>query len=276
MGNSEVGHLNLGAGAIVKQDLARIDDAVEDGRWPTTRCCRPRWRRAARAPDRARLRRRRALARPAPQGADRDRRRRGGVDDLVLHAFTDGRDTPPHQAGEFLANVEAWMARPAPGASAPSSAATSRWTATSAGTARSAPTTCSCTAVASTTPSPAPAAQAAYERDETDEFITPTTVGEEARIRPGDAVIAFNFRPDRMREISARARPGLHRGRPRRRRAVSVRDDGGVRGGLDVPGRVPAQRPSCTIARSSPTRDWPAARRRDGEVPARDVLLQRR
>ena len=42
----------------------------------------------------------------------------------------------------------------------------------------------------------------AYERDETDEFITPTTVGEEARIRPGDSVIAFNFRPDRMRQIT--------------------------------------------------------------------------
>jgi 2,3-bisphosphoglycerate-independent phosphoglycerate mutase len=49
----------------------------------------------------------------------------------------------------------------------------------------------------------APAAvRAAYERGETDEFIAPTTVGDEARIRPGDSVIAFNFRPDRMREIT--------------------------------------------------------------------------
>ena len=44
----------------------------------------------------------------------------------------------------------------------------------------------------------------AYERDETDEFITATTVGEEARIRPGDAVLAFNFRPDRMRQITTK------------------------------------------------------------------------
>ena len=42
----------------------------------------------------------------------------------------------------------------------------------------------------------------AYERGETDEFIAPTTVGDEARIRPGDSVIAFNFRPDRMRQIT--------------------------------------------------------------------------
>jgi 2,3-bisphosphoglycerate-independent phosphoglycerate mutase len=46
------------------------------------------------------------------------------------------------------------------------------------------------------------AARAAYERDETDEFITPVLVGEEAQIRPGDSVFAFNFRPDRMREIT--------------------------------------------------------------------------
>jgi 2,3-bisphosphoglycerate-independent phosphoglycerate mutase len=44
--------------------------------------------------------------------------------------------------------------------------------------------------------------RAAYERGETDEFVTATTVGDEARIRPGDSVIAFNFRPDRMREIT--------------------------------------------------------------------------
>ncbi len=44
--------------------------------------------------------------------------------------------------------------------------------------------------------------RAAYERDETDEFISATTVGEEARIRPGDSVLAFNFRPDRMRQLT--------------------------------------------------------------------------
>ena len=57
----------------------------------------------------------------------------------------------------------------------------------------------------STTPTRArQAVKAAYERDETDEFITATTVGEEARIRPGDAVLAFNFRPDRMRQITTK------------------------------------------------------------------------
>src|SRR3981081_4037435 len=54
------------------------------------------------------------------------------------------------------------------------------------------------------------AVQAAYKRGETDEFIEPTLVGTEASIRPGDSVLAFNFRPDRMREITrAVAEPGF-------------------------------------------------------------------
>ena len=44
--------------------------------------------------------------------------------------------------------------------------------------------------------------RAAYERGETDEFIQPTLVGEEGRIRDGDAVVFFNFRPDRARELT--------------------------------------------------------------------------
>jgi 2,3-bisphosphoglycerate-independent phosphoglycerate mutase len=55
------------------------------------------------------------------------------------------------------------------------------------------------------------AAREAYERGETDEFIEPTTVGEDARIRPGDSVIAFNFRPDRMRQITEKLAPHVAR-----------------------------------------------------------------
>ena len=62
MGNSEVGHLNLGAGAVVMQDLTRIDLAVEHGELASNPVLRERvHRRGPRAPDRARVRRRRAL-----------------------------------------------------------------------------------------------------------------------------------------------------------------------------------------------------------------------
>ena len=67
MGNSEVGHLNLGAGAVVRQDLTRIDDAVADGTLAENEVLRAAFDgRGARAPDRARLRRRRALRLGAP------------------------------------------------------------------------------------------------------------------------------------------------------------------------------------------------------------------
>ena len=75
--------------------------------------------------------------------------------------------------------------------------------------------TCSCTGRRRITrESGEQAVREAYERGETDEFIEPTLVGAEARIRPGDSVLCFNFRPDRMRQlVRALAEPGLRRGR---------------------------------------------------------------
>ena len=108
MGNSEVGHLNLGAGAVVRQDLVRIDDAIADGvAGARTRSCAARSlgdgaSPAAGAPARARLRRRRALLARAPARADRARRASSAVEDLVVHAFTDGRDTLPHAGAGYL------------------------------------------------------------------------------------------------------------------------------------------------------------------------------
>ena len=53
--------------------------------------------------------------------------------------------------------------------------------------------------------------RAAYERGETDEFIKPTLVGDEGRIRDGDSVVFFNFRPDRARQLTARSARRLRR-----------------------------------------------------------------
>ena len=102
----------------------------------------------------------------------------------------------------------------------------------------------------------------------------------EARIRPGDSVFAFNFRPDRMRQITrALAEPGfaeVDRGGARAGRAL--RDDDRVRGGLALPGRVPARAPGRHARRGCSPR---AAVRQlhvaeTEKYAARDVLLQRR
>ena len=204
MGNSEVGHMNLGAGAVVMQDLTRIDDAARSGAFESNDVLRTAFSDAERVhliglvsdggvhSGWAHLE---ALIR---MGAAM------GVPDLVLHAFTDGRDTLPHSGEGYLQTVQGWMEDAGAGRIGSvvgrywAMDRDKRWDRTQRaydllvhGRAEH------------HAASGAQAARDAYERDETDEFITPVTVGDaEARIRPGDSVIAFNFRPDRMRQIT--------------------------------------------------------------------------
>jgi 2,3-bisphosphoglycerate-independent phosphoglycerate mutase len=203
MGNSEVGHLNLGAGAIVPQDLARIDAAVEDGSLGDNEVLRDIFGSAERL---------HLIGLVSDGGVhSSDRHLKAliglaaelGVEDLVIHAFTDGRDTSPHGAEKYLAQVASWCSDAGVGRIGSvvgryfAMDRDQRWDRVQKaydllvhGTAEH------------HAESGEEAAREAYARDETDEFIEPTTVGDEACIRPGDAVLGFNFRPDRMREIT--------------------------------------------------------------------------
>ena len=82
--------------------------------------------------------------------------------------------------------------------------------------------------------------RAAYERGETDEFIKPTLVGEEGRIRDGDAVVFFNFRPDRARQLHARS--------SRRGRASALTTLTEYHEDWDYPVAFPPARPAVTLA----------------------------
>jgi 2,3-bisphosphoglycerate-independent phosphoglycerate mutase len=114
MGNSEVGHLNLGAGSIVKQDLARIDGTVADGSFFENDVLVGACERARNSP-RGRLH----LVGLVSDGgvhsgwehieACIELAAREGVPDLVLHAFTDGRDTLPHGGAGYVEEVERWL-----------------------------------------------------------------------------------------------------------------------------------------------------------------------
>jgi 2,3-bisphosphoglycerate-independent phosphoglycerate mutase len=212
MGNSEVGHLNLGAGAVVMQDLTRIDEAAENGTFAENEVLRA----AMTGAERVHL-----IGLVSDGGVHSGWKHiealiamaaELGVSDLVLHAFTDGRDTSPHGGAAYLETVEGWMRER--GAGRVGSVVgryfamdrDSRWDRTQRAYDL---------LVAGKAPHRADdgvaAVRVAYERGETDEFIEPTLVGEEARIRPDrDSVIGFNFRPDRMREITrALAEPGF-------------------------------------------------------------------
>ncbi len=211
MGNSEVGHLNLGAGSVVRQDLTRIDDAVADGVLDES----PVLRDALRGAQRVHL-----IGLVSDGGVHSGWRhiealirlgRDLAVADLVVHAFTDGRDTSPTGGEAYLAQLEDWCAT---AGNARIGTVVGRYFAMDRDrrwerVQRAYDLLVHGRAEHHVDVAPA-AARDAYERGETDEFIVPTTVGAEARIRPGDSVVAFNFRPDRMREISrALAEPGF-------------------------------------------------------------------
>jgi 2,3-bisphosphoglycerate-independent phosphoglycerate mutase len=202
MGNSEVGHLNLGAGAVVKQDLLRIDEAIEDGSFAENETLRQ-------ACDTERLH---LLGLVSGGGvhASMDHLRAlielaadQGVEDVVIHAFTDGRDTNPDSGAGYLAEVE--DALPAhPGARV--ATVTGRYFAMDRDK-RWDRTKLAYDAIVHgdaefSAESGEEAVKAAYQRGETDEFIKPTLVGEEGQIRAGDSVVFFNFRPDRARQLT--------------------------------------------------------------------------
>jgi 2,3-bisphosphoglycerate-independent phosphoglycerate mutase len=211
MGNSEVGHLNLGAGSVVMQDLTRIDLAAERGELADNQALDDAFTGGERVHliglvsdggVHSSLGHLRALIELAASLE---------VPDLVLHAFTDGRDTLPTSGAGYLEQVERWMADSGVGRVGSvigryyAMDRDGRWDRVKLaydllvhGRAEH------------TAGGGAQAARAAYDRDETDEFITPVRVGEEARIRPGDSVLGINFRPDRMREITrALTEPGF-------------------------------------------------------------------
>ena len=202
MGNSEVGHLTLGAGAVVPQTLTLIDDAVRQGAFAANKTicgalrATPRVHLVGMVSDggvHSSLEHLRALIELSATL---------GVTDLVLHCFTDGRDTSPTAAEGYLRTLEGWCREAGAGRVASvvgryyGMDRDRRWERTQAaydllvhGRAQH------------TSPDGPSAARAAYARGETDEFITTTTVGGEGRIRAQDSVLCFNFRPDRMREI---------------------------------------------------------------------------
>jgi 2,3-bisphosphoglycerate-independent phosphoglycerate mutase len=211
MGNSEVGHMNLGAGAVVMQDLTRIDEAAAGDGFASNSVLRE----AFEAAERVHL-----IGLVSDGGVHSGWQhlealiRLGaslGAPDLVLHAFTDGRDTLPESGAGYLETVEGWMADAGVGRIGSvvgryyAMDRDRRWNRT-----QQAYDLLVHGRAEHKASSGVEAAREAYERDETDEFITPVLVGDEARIRPGDSVFAFNFRPDRMRQITrALAEPGF-------------------------------------------------------------------
>jgi 2,3-bisphosphoglycerate-independent phosphoglycerate mutase len=204
MGNSEVGHLNIGAGRVVKQELVRIGDAVADGsiaKAPAFIALVDALKQSAGTCHLI------GLVSPGGVHSHQDHGaalagylHKAGCK-TVVHAITDGRDTPPQSAAEDLARLQAALPENVPiGTVAGRYFAMDRdqrWDRVAQAYAAMAD------ADGAHMPTPEAAIQAAYAAGKYDEFVPASVIGNYAGMKDGDAILCFNFRADRVREILA-------------------------------------------------------------------------
>src|SRR5262245_49552690 len=191
MGNSEVGHLTIGAGRRLYQDLMRVNRAIADGAFSESPALRGAFERGNRVHllglvsqggVHSHVDHLRALLRFAPEKT-------------WIHAFTDGRDVSPHAAIDDLATLPVDRIATVCGRYYAMDR-DKRWERTQR--AYDAITAGAGAHVVD----PLAAVRASYDAGVTDEFIEPVVIDGTPRLEPGDSVVFFNFRPDRARQLS--------------------------------------------------------------------------
>lgn len=205
MGNSEVGHLNIGAGRVVYQELTRISKSIEDGDFFENAAINTAMDHALHGGQALHL-----LGLLSDGGVHShishllallDLAKKKGLTKVFVHCFLDGRDVPPRCAGQYIGVLQNHMNQIGVGQIATIAGRyyamdrDKRWDrvekaydAMTLNQGFEAATGCG-------------AVDSAYGRDENDEFVQPTCTGA-ATVSDGDAMIMFNFRPDRAREIT--------------------------------------------------------------------------
>jgi len=209
MGNSEVGHMNLGAGRVVYQDITRIDKAIREGTFAEIGALTEEFDRVRR--ENRSLHLLGLISDGGVHASDFHVRnilelaaRRGlSADRVFVHALLDGRDTPPRSGADYLATLERDIAKAGVGRIASvvgrywAMDRDNRWERVeraydlfTAG-------------VGQRHATPEAAIRASYAADVGDEFCEPCVIGppDQGRMADGDGVFCFNFRSDRMREI---------------------------------------------------------------------------
>lgn len=211
MGNSEVGHLNIGAGRVVYQSLLRIDQAIADGSFAANQVITAALDKAAVNQGTLHL-----MGLVSDGGVHShlahliallDTAKARGLERVYVHAILDGRDTPPKSGSGYVAELQAHLDKVGVGAIATicgryyAMDRDKRWDRIQKAF--------NLYTRGDGTPAddPVAAIQAAYERDETDEFVKPILLTDGngkplTAVSDGDAIIFFNFRADRAREIT--------------------------------------------------------------------------
>jgi 2,3-bisphosphoglycerate-independent phosphoglycerate mutase len=193
MGNSEVGHLTIGSGRVLYQDLMRVNRAIEDGSFFENEALRGAFGRGRRVHllglvsyggVHSHIDHLRALLRFAPEKT-------------WIHAFTDGRDVSPHAAVHDLAELPSQRIATVAGRYYAMDR-DNRWERTQL----------ALDAILGTSgrsaADPVEAVRESYERGVTDEFVEPLRIEGRPRLERGDSAIFFNFRPDRARQLTQR------------------------------------------------------------------------
>ena len=210
MGNSEVGHMNIGAGRIIYQDLTRITKAIEDGEFYKNEELLAAMENCKKNNSDLHL-----FGLLSDGGVHShishiygllEMAKKNGVSNVYVHAFLDGRDTPPASAKDFVARLEDKMAEIGVGKVASLAGryyamdrdnnwdrVKEAYLSLTTGEGKSADNAVK-------------ALEESYAADVTDEFVVPTVITENGKplsvVKPDDSVIFFNFRPDRAREIT--------------------------------------------------------------------------
>jgi 2,3-bisphosphoglycerate-independent phosphoglycerate mutase len=207
MGNSEVGHLNLGAGRVIQQDILRIDDAIESGEFFGLDSL-------VRATDHVRKTggTLHLLGLVSDGGvhshlnhlsAMLELARRGGIPSVAIHAFTDGRDTSPTGGVGYLQQIAEVIEEKGVGSISTvvgryyAMDRDERWDRT-----RLAYDALAAGRADTKAPDPMEALRASYEAGVTDEFVKPIVIEGTPRVKDGDAIVFFNFRADRGRQLT--------------------------------------------------------------------------
>src|SRR5262245_35966222 len=207
MGNSEVGHLNIGAGRPVLQDLPRIDDAIADGSFFERPAFLEACRRAREGQGRLNV-----VGLVGPGGVHAHDRHlvalaelanRQGIEGFALHALLDGRDTPPRSALGYVESLERELKKAHPNAVIASVGGRyyamdrdRRWDRTERGY------DAIVHGEGKHAASAAAAIAAAYTDDISDEFVPPTVIGRAQPLTHRESVIHANFRADRARQLT--------------------------------------------------------------------------
>ena len=206
MGNSEVGHTNIGAGRIVYQELTRITKSIQDGDFFENKALSSAMESCKKTGSALHL-----MGLLSDGGVHShnghlygllEMAKRFGLEKVYVHAFLDGRDVPPTSGKDFILQCQDKMAEIGTGKIATvmgryyAMDRDNRWE--RVGKAYAAMVY----GEGVQNPDAAAAVEASYQQEVTDEFVVPTVCDPAGKISAGDSIIFFNFRPDRAREIT--------------------------------------------------------------------------